>query len=195
MVGKLVRRKKMFSKVNVLILITLAAFTISAQSKKGWSKDVTILASKANEKVSAEGDLAKGKIIEDLSWASTSSNACFPATQNLKYRGNHVFYATTIPPRSILRIKVIPKDTSANMSLYSYMIGGNSFDEFPDLTRCITCESDEKWDRPWRGKTQNHERKVEFQNPTQNTYNIFIGVAAPKDILTGKFTVEIDLES
>lgn len=180
--------------VNLLIFIILAALTISAQSK-GWSKDVTVIASKANEKVSIEGDLAKGKIIEDLSWAANSSNACFPATQNLKYRGNHVFYATRIPARSILRIKVIPKDTSANMSLYAYMLGGNSFDVVPDLPRCITCESDEKWDRPWKGKVQTHERKVEFQNPTQNTYNIFIGVAAPNDVMTGKFTVEIELES
>ena len=188
----------MFRNRSLLIVVILSAFTIStfAQSnKKGWSKEVTVVASKANEKVSMEGDLAKGKIIEDLSWASSSSNACFPATQNLKYRGNHVFFATTIPARSILRIKVIPTDKSANMSLYAYMIGGNSFDEVPDLPRCITCESDEKWDRPWRGKTQNHERKVEFQNPTQNTYNIFIGVAAPKDVITGKFSVEIELES
>ncbi len=62
-------------------------------------------------------------------------------------------------------------------------------------TSCITCESDEKWDRPWKGKTQNHERNVQFQNPTQNTYNIFIGVAAPKDVVIGKFSVVIELES
>lgn len=189
----------MLRKLNLLIFLVLLllAISVSAQSKAktGWSKDVTVITSKANEKVSIESDLAKGKLIEDLSWASSSSNACFPATQNLKYRGNHVFFATIIPPRSILKIKVIPIDKSANMSLYAYMIGADSFEEVPDLPRCITCESDEKWDRPWKGKVQTHERKVEFQNPTQNTYNIFIGVAAPKDVLSGKFSVEISLES
>jgi hypothetical protein len=186
--------KKLLIWTNLLLILTISG-TVNAQSKKGWSKDVTVIAGKANETVTVDGDLADGKIIEDLSWASSSSNACFPATQNLKYRGNHVFFATTIPARSILKVIITPKDKSANMSLYAYMIGENSFDVVPDLSRCITCESDEKWDMPWKGKVQTHERKVEFQNPTQNTYNIFIGVAAPKDVTKGEFTVQLKLES
>ncbi len=184
-------------KISIIALILALPFVVIAQpkAKNAWGKDVTIIASKGNETVSANGDLAKGKIIEDLSWASSSSNACFPATQNLKYRGNHVFFATTIPARSIMKVTVVPDDESANMSLYAYMMGGTSFDMVPDLARCITCEADQKWDRPWKGKTQDHTRWVEFNNPTQNTYNIFIGVAGPKDVTTGKFKVEIKLES
>jgi hypothetical protein len=162
---------------------------------KGWSKEVTVVASKSNETVTIAGDLANGKILEDLAWASSSSNACFPATQNLKFRGHHVFYATTIPPRSIMKISVKPNDDAADLSLYAYMIGNQDFSLVPNLARCITCEADHKWDRPWKGKVQTSERKVEFQNPTQNTYNILIGVAAPKDVTTGKFKVEIKTES
>lgn len=174
-----------------VILLALFAF---AQGK-GWSKEVTIVASKGNETVTVAGDLATGKIIEDLSWAASSSNACFPATQNLKFRGHHVFYATTIPPRSIMKISVKPNDDAADLSLYAYMIGNQDFSLVPNLARCITCEADHKWDRPWKGKVQTSERKVEFQNPTQNTYNILIGVAAPKDVTTGKFKIEIKTES
>lgn len=183
---------------NTLKLITgmfVFACAVSAQKPSGWSKEVTVIKSEPNRTVSVNGDLSKGKLMEDLSWASSSSNACFPATQNLKYRGNHVLYATTIPPRSIMKIVVTPEDESANMSLYGYMNGSNNFSLVPDLPRSITCESNEKWDRPWKNKVQTHERKIEFQNPTQNTFNIVIGVSAPKGVTTGKYRVSVTLES
>jgi hypothetical protein len=180
--------------IILITLISLCAILVLAQGK-GWSKEVTIVTSKSNETVTIAGDLANGKILEDLAWASSSSNACFPATQNLKFRGHHIFYATTIPPRSIMKISVKPNDDAADLSLYAYMIGNQDFSLVPNLARCITCEADHKWDRPWKGKVQTSERKVEFQNPTQNTYNILIGVAAPKDVTTGKFKVEIKTES
>lgn len=183
--------QRLFILASFSFVLALYAFG----QGKGWSKEVTVVASKGNETVVVAGDLATGKIIEDLSWASTSSNACFPATQNLKFRGNHVFYATTIPPRSIMKISVKPDDEKGDLSLYAYMIGNQDFSLVPNLPRCITCEADHKWDRPWKGKVQTSERKVEFQNPTQNTYNILIGVAAPKDVTTGKFKVEIKTES
>lgn len=183
--------KRIVIFVTSVILLTLFAL---AQGK-GWPKEVTVVASKSNETVTATGDLATGKIIEDLSWASSSSNACFPATQNLKFRGHHVFYATTIPPRSIMKISVKPDDEKVDLSIYAYMMGNQDFSLVPNLARCITCEADHKWDRPWKGKVQTSERKVEFQNPTQNIYNILIGVAAPKDVTTGKFKVEIKTES
>lgn len=181
-----------FGLVSAIFVFTATA---SAQKTTGWPEDVTVVKSESNKTVVANGDLANGKIIEDLSWASSSSNACFPATQNLKYRGNHVLYATTLPPRSIMKIVVTPEDESANMSLYGYRIGNADFSLVPDLPRSITCESNEKWDRPWKNKVQTHERRIEFQNPSQNTYNIVIGVAAPKNITTGKYKVSVILES
>jgi hypothetical protein len=177
-----------------MFVLTLP-ISVFAQKITGWAKNVTVVKSVGNETVTAEGDLSKGSLIEDLSWASNSSNACFPATQNTKFRGNHIFFATTIPAKSIMKITVKPDDSNQNMSLYAYMIGNTSFDLVPDLPRCITCEADHKWDRPWKGKTQNDERKVEFQNPTQNTYNILIGVSAPQGVTTGKFKVMIKTES
>jgi len=179
--------------LNLAGLWSLALITFA--QGRGWPSGVTAVASKSNETVAVAGDLASGKIIEDLSWAANSSNACFPATQNLKFRGPHVFYATTIAPRSVMKVSVKPEDGKANLSLYGYMNGSQDFSLVPDLPRCITCEADHKWDRPWKGKAQTAERTIEFRNPTANTYNILIGVTAPKDVTSGKFKVEIRTES
>ncbi|MEW6126897.1 MAG: hypothetical protein AB1757_07645 [Acidobacteriota bacterium] len=179
--------------VGLLTMILISSLAYG--QKGGWPAQVKVISSKANETVKASGDLAEGSLMEDLSWASNSSNACFPATQNEKFRGNHVLYATTIPPRSILTVTLKPDAADANMSLYGYMQGNNSFDLVPNLPRCITCEADHKWDRPWKGKVQTSERKIAFQNPTMNTYNIVIGVSAPKGTTSGKYTVEIHTQS
>ena len=55
-----------------------------------------------NGEVTIEGDINKGVIIQDLSWAWNSSVACFPATQQKSFNGNHVLYETQLPPHAIL---------------------------------------------------------------------------------------------
>lgn len=176
---------------QLLVWMLLIAFSANAQ----WPANVTAVAAKANDSVTVSGDLSTGKSMEDLSWAANSSNACFPATQNAKFNGNHVLYATTLPPRSIITITVKPTDDAGNLSLYGYMMGNNEFMIVPNLPSCITCEADHKWDRPWKGKVQTSERKIEFQNPTQNTYNIVIGVTSPKEAPGGTFTLKLKLKS
>lgn len=178
-------------------IICLALLAIAAPSiiKAQWPSNVSGIQTKANDSVTVNGDLANGQLLDDLSWAANSSNACFPATQNLKFMGNHVFYAITMPPRSIINISVTPTDANGDMSIYGYMLGAKEHYLVPNLPSCITCEADHKWDRPWKGKVQTSERKIEFQNPTQNTYNILIGITAPKDVRTGLFTVKVKLKS
>lgn len=180
--------KKVIIPIFILLLV-------SSVSKAQWPSNVTKVESKANDSVIVSGDLAAGALMEDLSWAANSSNACFPATQNLKFRGNHVLYATSIPPRSILTISVTPTDANGDLSIYGYMMGNTEYRVVPNLPSCITCEADHKWDGKWKGKVQTSERKIEFQNPTQNTYNIVIGVSAPKDVTTGQFTLKLKLKS
>lgn len=184
-----------FRCIAVLALAVFMPLAAAAQKKTSWPKEVTMIASRGNETVSAEGDLAAGSMMEDISWAWNSSNACFPGTQSLKFRGNHVFFATVTLPRSITHISVKPADENADLSIYAYRIGAQEYSLVPDLPRSITCEADHKWDRPWKGKVQTSERKVEFQNPGPNTYNILIGVTGPKGATSGKFKVEIKTES
>jgi len=107
-----------------------------------------------------KGDLKDGVIINDLSWAWNSSVACFPETQASKFRGKHVLYVTELPANSQMEITVVPDDVNADYSLYAYQIGLNNNSVVPNLSSCISCEADHKWDRPKAGKNQDHTRTV-----------------------------------
>lgn len=181
-------------KKRIIIFLIATVATVGLLHAQ-WPSNVTKVESKANDSVIVTGDLTNGALMEDLSWAANSSNACFPATQNLKFRGNHVLYTTSIPPRSILTISVTPADANGDLSIYGYMMGNTEYRVVPNLPGCITCEADHKWDGKWKGRVQTSERIIEFQNPTQNTYNIVIGVSAPKDITSGKFNLKLKLKS
>ncbi|MFN8510923.1 MAG: hypothetical protein U0Z75_10285 [Deinococcaceae bacterium] len=50
-----------------------------------------------------------------------------------------------------------PKDTAQNLSVYAYEMALNRFD-LPPLNQVVSCESERKWDRPKKGKTQGHSR-------------------------------------
>jgi hypothetical protein len=90
--------------------------------------------------------------MDDLSWASRSSTACFPGTQNKKFTGKHVIHGFTIPPYSEVTVKLIPKDKSKNFSLYGYQVGSTSYPVVPNLSSCVSCEADHKWDYPKKAK-------------------------------------------
>lgn len=175
---------KLFSTVMVL------ATTITGFAQVDAKK----IEAKPNEVTAFTGNLNEGEKMDDLSWASSSSNACFPGTQNTKFRGNHVLYYFEIPPYSEVTIKLIPKDKKKNFSLYGYQIGTTNFSTPPNLSSCVSCEADHKWDYPKKGKTQDHTRSI-FFNSIKNPYNIFVGVAGADDLTEGEFTVEIDLKS
>lgn len=139
------------------------------------------------------GNLNQGTKVHDLSFAERSNVACFPATQNKKFRGNHVFFTTTLPSNSKMKITLIPKDKSKNMSLYGYQDGVSSTSYPPNVTSCVSCEADHKWDYPKRGKTQDHTRSIEFTS-IRNSYRIVIGVAGAEGLTEGDFDIQISVE-
>lgn len=149
---------------------------------------------KPNKMTNFTGNLSDGKKMDDLTWASTSSNACFPATQNTKFRGNHTLHFFKLPPHSKVSVKLIPKDESKNMSLYGYQVGPTNFRVPPKLPSCTACEADHKWDRPKKNQTQDHTRSISF-NSIKNRYNIFIGVAGANELTTGEYTLEITIKT
>ena len=51
----------------------------------------------------------------------------------------------------------------------------------------------DQWDRPKRGKTQDHTRTITF-NAIGNPYNVLIGVSGPKGATAGGFTLKVDLK-
>jgi hypothetical protein len=177
-------------KFNVFIVLLFATTFIYAQ----FPSTVTTIDAVPNQITSVTGNLSSGFFMEDLSWASTSSNACFPATQNSKFTGKHVLYGFVIPPYSEVTVKVIPKNKNANFSIYGYQVGTSNFSIVPNLTTCIACEADHKWDYPKVGKTQDHTRSIWF-NSTTESYNIFVGVTGADGLDEGDYTLEIDLVS
>lgn len=173
-----------------LLIITLTAFVLSVNAQ--FPSNVKKIEVKPNGTVSVSGNLSSGKKIEDLSWASQSSVACWPATQNTKFRGNHVLYSTVIPKKSEMYIKVIPDDKNANFSIYAYQIGTTNYATVPDLSTCVACEAEHKWDYPKVGKTQDHTREV-YLNAIANPYNVVIAVVGADGLTTGGFKLEIKL--
>ena len=140
------------------------------------------------------GDLSDGAFIEDLSWADRSSTACWPGTQNAKFRGHHVLHGFSIPPYSELTVTLIPKNKNANFSLYGYQVGANNFVVPPQMTSCVSCEADHKWDRPRRGQTQDHTRSI-FFNAIKNPYNIVVAAVGGEGQTSGAYTLKFDLKS
>jgi hypothetical protein len=177
-------------KSATLFLVLASSIDASAQ----YPDNVNVFEAKPNEITTVSGSLDKGAKVEDLTWASYSSVACFPATQNSKFTGNHVFHAFQIPKYAEVKITLTPTNKDADLSLYGYQVGLNNFTVVPDLTQCVSCEADHKWDRPKAGQTQDHTRSITF-NSTTKAYNIFIGVAGANGLSTGDYTLTIDLKA
>jgi hypothetical protein len=181
----------MKSKSYFLLLLILS---ISLSANAQYPEYVKTFDAKPNSIVQVKGDLSQGIDMPDLSWASRSSTACFPGTQNTKFNGKHLLFATQIPPYSEMFITVIPDNKSANMSIYGYQVGTSNYSLPPNMTSCVSCEAEHKWDYPKRGKTQDHTRTIRF-NAIQNPYNIVIGVAGAEGLASGSFTVKVDLKT
>ena len=143
-----------------------------------------------------EGNLNQGKPMSDLSWAWSSNNACFPATQQKKFTGNHVLYYTDLPAYSEMEVTVIPKDPNANFSLYAYQVGRVSESKIvPNLSSCTRCEADHKWDFKKRGKTQDHTRTVKDLLAIANPFQVVIGVVGADGLAEGDYELHITLKT
>ncbi len=177
-------------KSIALVIFLASPFYGSAQ----YPDNVNIFEAKPNEITTVSGSLDQGAKVENLAWASYSSVACFPATQNSKFTGNHVFHAFQIPKNAEVKITLTPSNKDANFSLYGYQVGLNDFTVVPNLTYCVSCEADHKWDKPKAGQTQYHTRSITF-NSTTKAYNIFIGVAGANGLTSGDYTLTIDLKA
>lgn len=178
-------------KIQTLFGLFLLPFSAMVQN----DQTVYSIEPQANDTVYYTGDLAEGNTLNDLSWAWNSANACFPETQRSKFTGHHVFYTCIIPRYSELEITVIPNDPNADFSIYAYEIGENSTAMVPDLQSCIRCEADHRWDRPKRGKVQNHTRTVSDLLALNSPYRVVIGVTGANGLAEGTFTLRVVMKS
>ncbi len=182
-------------RTKLLLFLTSVFLFINTQSMDAqFPSYVKYIKSEPNAVVSMQGTLSGGQFMDDLSWAWNSSVACFPATQKHKFTGKHVLFYTDLPAHSIMHIKLVPKDKSKNMSLYAYSIGQGSSRLVPELSSCISCEVDHKWDYAHQGKTQDHTRTVRL-NAINNPYTVVIGVVGAEGLSEGDFDLQVHLET
>ena len=173
----------------LLVVALLLGITVRAQT-------VTSLDAISNKTIVVEGDLSQGAVLETLRWAWNSSVACFTEIQAHKFSGNHVLYVVTLPKYSEMEVMVTPKDKEANLSLYAYQIGQLSQDNLvPNLSSCIRCEADYKWDYKYKGKTQDHTRTVKNLVAINNPYQVVIGVVGANDLTEGDFVLQVTLKT
>ncbi len=170
---------------NLILLITIASVSSLAFSQSS-PKHINSL---PNKEVTVTGKLEDGKIINDLSWAWNSSVACFPATQQKSFNGNHVLFETILPKRAIMTITLIPKDPNSKMSVYGYSVGVNSNVVVPKLYSCVSCEVDNNQ----MGKDKDNTRSIRL-NAINNPYKVYIGVVGENGLQKGDFTLTIKLE-
>ncbi len=178
------------------LLFTLSLSVLFGQNNSSKQAVITLIETVANETIQVEGNISSGKIMEDLSWAWSSSVACFPATQQHKYKGKHVLFMADVPRYSEFEITLIPDDPKANFSLYAYEVGKvTNSNLVPNLKSCIRCEADHQWDYAHRGKTQDHTRMVKDILAINNPYQVVIGVVGPEGVEEGGFKLQIARKS
>jgi hypothetical protein len=131
-----------------------------------------------------------GKI--DLAFAAKSSMACWPATENVNFNGNHVIYRTSLPPYTDMTITATPKDSKTDISLYAYTVAtGDTKSIPPNVSSAISCEAG------YDQKTDNNPGKPETVklNSLKNPYAVYIGVAGANGTTAGAFDLKVELKA
>ncbi len=165
---------------------------VSAAAPTGKVAFAAPLPSKENGVVSVDGAIDGGTQIA-LDWASKSSMACFPATKNEHFDGNHVLFETSIPPYSDMSIRLLPKETVTDLSLYAMELGTTSKDLPPDVTSAVTCEASYGTKNTAAPYNPGATETVKM-NALKNPYRVLIGVAGVKKITKGSFKLEVELK-
>lgn len=157
----------------------------------GWAPGITGIEAKSGSVVEVKGNLSAGKPV-DLKWAASSQVACFPATRFDNFRGNHVFYGFALPKESVVTITAVPDDPKTDVNLYAYSIGTTDFKTLPPNVPSVTsCEAG--YDA--KGASNPGVAEKVTLNATTNPYNVIVGVAGPKGVTAGGYTLKVELKS
>lgn len=133
-----------------------------------------------------------GGIEIDLAWAANSSVACFPATRNEHFNGNHVAYSFSLPRYTNATVELIPKKANLDLSLYAYTMGTTRSDLPPNVSSVVTCEASygtKSISKPYNPGATESVHLTAINNP----YNAIIGVAGAQGLKTGDFTLKVTL--
>lgn len=141
-----------------------------------------------------KGDLAQGKVLEQLDWAANSSVACFPATRFVEFEGKQVFYSLTIPKGSELTVRLASTGRKQRINLYGYLNFDGS--NLPPISRCISCEAS----YPLYAGTPNlrqvgDPRSMVFGQAINRSYTVLIAVAGARGVTEGSYDLSLSLKA
>jgi len=166
--------------------------SLPGQSYTDWPDHVTLVdLPEEGAPVVLSGQLDDGDCV-NLDFAWRSDVACFPATQDVYYDGDHVFYALRepLPPRSSLDIRMTP-NAGGDLSLYGFQMGAASFVVPPFVTPLICHASNPTY---LAGPNPGETERIHFQNPSHTaSYNIFFAVAGGSAASAGTGAFELEL--
>jgi hypothetical protein len=132
-------------------------------------------------------NLDKGGVI-DLAWAANSSMACFPATENVNFNGNHVLFTVDLPKQTEMTITATPDGKTTDLSVYAYTVSATGTPTLPPtVSSAVSCEAgyDQKNDsNPGVAETA---KLIATTNP----YKVVIGVAGAGATKSGAFKLKV----
>jgi len=180
-----------FTIIGLALAVTAP---LHAQPKAPSAVTVTTVGAKPGAVTKVQGSLATGVKIP-LEFAARSSVACFPSVRNQHFDGNHVFFRTSLPPASVMKIRAIPSRPDLDVSLYAFSTGRGSQELPPNVSRVVACEASHGG-RVSLAKPYNpgESQQVEL-NAIKNPYDVIIGVAGARGITAGDFSLEVELSA
>ncbi len=165
----------------------------------GWADDVATLSIDGETgEGSVTGNLGEGRCT-NLDFAADSAVACFPATRNDLFEGNHVWFALDepMPANSVLTVTLQP-DADVDLNLYGLQLGATTYVLPPAVPGAVACEASygPLYVPGVVGDAANpgEPESVRFYNPTSNPYNVLLGVAGPAGVTSGGFELSAALE-
>lgn len=171
---------------TITIIFLFFIITCFAQKPKNLFK----ITPKINQTVTYKSNLNLGKKMNDLSWAWKSSNACFSATEQKYFNGNHVLFTGIIPKSTSYTLKLIPKKHNQNMSIYCYEIDVNDNFLVPNLPKSNNCMAKTEQSISYLKK---HVREIKSKLILKNNTRLVIGVVGANKLSNGDFTLLIRL--
>ncbi len=136
-----------------------------------------------------DDDLSAGSAMS-LDWADQSSMACWPATENMNFDGNHVLYALTdpMPDHAEVWVTVTPAP-GVDVSVYAYQIGTTNFATPPTVQSAVSCEAG------YDAQTDSNPGEAEtlMLQSVNNPYNVLIGVVGTDAATVGAYTLTVDV--
>ncbi len=158
--------------------------SLPGQSHSTWPGKVQAVPVDGFGNTAISGDLATGACV-NLAFASDSSVACFPATQNASFEGNHVFYSVELPGVSQAIVSLTSGNDIAN--LYAYLLGDETYFVPPHVPSTIACEASVP---PFANP---EDDVVVLSNPTDTPRNVFFAVAGEAGEVSGSFDVNVEV--